>query len=236
MKKYLIIIVLLFQLQAFSEEWKRVYLATYPRSGNHWMRYLIEEATHIATSSAYRDGTPPHLPQRFPWGGYCPDGGYEGMCRYPEEGDIVVIKTHARENDSTILPYQKIIRIVRHPVDSLYSEYVYLGGREDQIPREKLVAGINKWKKFEAFWNTKENVYTFRYEDLLDKPAAVLSDILKIIGYEVTDEDIQRAVSKHPPIGGLLKHLPHFSTSDLELISTSLEVELQKYRYEIPQG
>src|SRR5690348_10906431 len=80
-----------------KEDWsKRVYLATYPRSGNHWVRYLIEEITHIATSSVYCDGDADksHLGKPFPWGGYCPKYGYEGKCRYPTPDDIVVVKTH----------------------------------------------------------------------------------------------------------------------------------------------
>lgn len=52
-----------------TKNWQhRVYLASYPRSGNHWLRYLIEEAKGIATSSVYQDPDPPHLDQVFPWG------------------------------------------------------------------------------------------------------------------------------------------------------------------------
>src|SRR4051812_11514770 len=83
----------IFQL-GFSEQWTRVYLATYPRSGNHWIRYLVEEASHIATSSVYRDPDPLHLKRIFPWGGYCCHHGYEGQCRYPTKKDCVLVKTH----------------------------------------------------------------------------------------------------------------------------------------------
>jgi hypothetical protein len=73
---------------AGMETWNRVYLVSHPRSGNHWVRFLIEEATHIATSSIYRDSalsggvSQPHISEVFPWGGYCADHGFSGDCRY----------------------------------------------------------------------------------------------------------------------------------------------------------
>jgi hypothetical protein len=77
-----------------ADEWNRVYLVSFPRSGNHWVRFLVEEATHITTSSIYRDSDFPHLPTRFPSGGYSVDHGYQGNCRFPEPKDPVLIKTH----------------------------------------------------------------------------------------------------------------------------------------------
>jgi len=77
-----------------QEEWNKVYLASFPRSGNHWVRFLVEEATHIATSSVYRDKDFLHLPEKFPWDGYCTDHGYNGLCRYPTKEDPVLLKTH----------------------------------------------------------------------------------------------------------------------------------------------
>src|SRR5437868_3632292 len=82
------------QSMLFGEEWNVVYLASFPRSGNHWVRFLVEEATHIATSSVYRDQDFPHLKNIFPWGGYSTDQGYDGHCRYPTNDDPVLLKTH----------------------------------------------------------------------------------------------------------------------------------------------
>src|SRR5947209_1600022 len=106
-----------YELEVARNWTSRVYLATYPRSGNHWMRYLIEEATGIATGSTNCDGDPPHLPDPFPWGGYAADHGYEGHCRYPQYGETVVIKTHSPAFDPLPfdhLPYYRTVRVVRH--------------------------------------------------------------------------------------------------------------------------
>lgn len=231
-------------------EWKnRVYLATCPRSGNHWMRYLIEEATHIATSSVYRDHfpDPEHLRDPFPWGGYCVENGYEGQCRYAKPGEPVVIKTHFPTKSAMpfdLQPYVKTVRIVRNPVDSFYSHYtrhIEALKRNNQplpperIPEKTLKRQIADCRKFFIYWDLQPNVMTIRYEDLLEKPEYYLAQVLKYIGYKVTEEDVQRAVAKHPPQGGILKHLYHFTEDDRQLIREQLSSVLQKYEYDIPE-
>lgn len=233
-----------FQL-AFSKEkeWERVYLATYPRSGNHWFRYLIEEATHIATSSVYCDNDPPHMENPFPWGGYCCDHGYNGDCRYPENDEFVLVKTHfpAQEKKVTRFdqcPYYLTIRVVRHPVDSFYSRYVRKYAKESQtqstVPTKRVKEFIDSWSRFQKYWNKKKNVLTIRYEDALANPAAELKKMCNALNYEVTDEDIERAVAKHPPQGYMLKHKEKFTESDLKLISKELRSLMRQFNYTLP--
>ena len=220
----------------------RVYLATYPRSGNHWMRYLIEEATHIATSSVYPDPEPKHLPDPFPWGAYCAPFGYEGECRYPEPGEPVVVKTHYPALDEKPGDFRvsaQTIRVVRHPVDSIYSWYVYKCKRQgqvvqDRIPNHLLVKMIAQWKKFQKYWDQSPNVLTFRYEDLLKQPKKHLKMTLDACGYAYTQEDVNRAISKHPPEGHELKHVAHYTHADLKLIKKELSGLMRKYGYTTP--
>lgn len=233
-----------------ADEWQKVNLATYPRSGNHWMRFLIEEATNIATSSTYRDSDPLHLSTKFPWGGYCPENGYEGNRRYPQPGEIVVIKTHfpflkrfqpSRETKS--------IRIVRHPVDSIYSLYLYLNKQNydiflnqrkleftKEIPKDHLDKFIKTWREFQEYWNDpKLNVFTVRYEDLMTNPVFYFGEIMKAIGYNATPEDIQRACDKYPPQGKPLKHLSSFSKEQLLQINSELQEFMEQFGYSIPE-
>jgi hypothetical protein len=208
----------------------RVYLATYPRSGNHWMRYLIEEATGIATSSVYRDPDPMHLDQIFPWGGYCCAGGYEGHSRYPVEGEPVVVKTHFPVLPMQLfdnLPSDCVLRIVRHPVDSIYSWYVYRQLSynrpvEHYIPRDTLLEGIHAWQLFQSYWDQQQKVITIYYEDMYQNPVDALSSALDAIGYAYTEADVKRAVAKHPPHGGLNKHVMHYQEEDLEFLRQEL--------------
>src|ERR1700722_16390681 len=160
-------------LTGFADDWQRVYLATFPRSSNHWMRYLIEEATHIATSSVYLDPVDrPHLPHLFPWVGYCVDHGYEGHCSYPKADQIVVIKTHfphLEKQAGDERDFVKSIHIVRHPVDCLYSLYLHSQNGHPStpiMPKETLMGFIFSMRTFDDYWTSKDNVLTLRYEDL----------------------------------------------------------------------
>ncbi len=218
-----------------AHKWSRVYLATYPRSGNHWIRYLIEESSGIATSSIGVDLIPPHLKRPFPWGGYCPFRGYEGNRRYPTREDIVVIKTHS-SSDVAHQDFLAAIRIVRHPLDSIYSYYVLRSTQnnrpiEPYIPREFLLFAVQEWKDFQDYWDGKPNVATFRYEDMLTNPFGILKEMLNICHYKCTDADIQRAVDRYPPEGYPLKHLKHYTEEDLDLVFSELGERMKKYGY-----
>ncbi len=225
-----------------SNEWVRVYLATYPRSGNHWHRSLIEEASGIVTSAVYIDKEPLHMTKEFPWGGYCADHGHNGKCRYPVKGESVLVKTHfpSQTNISKFdrLPYHATIRVVRHPVDSIYSRYVKryskAAAASPIIPTNRVKEYIKSWQKFQTYWNKKENVFTFLYEDSLINPGPDLKKMCKILKYKVTSEDIERAVSVHPPIGHPLKHLDKFSKDDLKMIERELGPLMKQFGYSIP--
>lgn len=222
----------------------RVYLATYPCSGNHWMRYLIEEATHIATSSVYQDPDPWHLREAFPWGGYCAPHGYEGGCRYPFAGEPVVVKTHypalvLKQGDLKLSKHT--IRVVRHPVDSFYSWYARKCRRlnkptQEIVPHDLVVKMINQWRNFQKYWDEQPDVYTIRYEDMLANPREYLKNSLDIIGQPYTEADLERALLKHPPFGHELKHLSHFTEEDLHIIRRDLPGLMRKYKYTIPKS
>lgn len=219
---------------------ERVYLASFPRAGNHWLRYLIEEATHISTSSVYHDHDDiKHLKNSFPWGGFSPEHGYKGDCRYAEAGESVVIKTHfpalnPREFDQQ--PYKKTIRIVRHPIDSFYSFYLYVNQdvpKKPRIPFKSLKKYVAMWLNFQKYWDEQPNVITVRYEDLLKYPRYYLKEILTEIYPWVSNADIKRAVVKYPPKGVALRYLEHFNEYDRDYIKSQLNAAMEKCGYEL---
>ncbi len=221
-----------------GDDWDRVYLSTYPRSGNHWIRYLIEEATGVVTTSVYCDGDHPfHDPEKLPCGGYAPINGYEGTRRYPEKGDVVVTKTHypcvwKQEND--LLQYKKTIRIVRHPVDSFYSYFIRTGQQQEpgqKIPETLLLRFMIMWDEFQTFWNEQPNVITIRYEDLLQFPEMFLESILIESGIDFDIEDVLRAVKRYPPEGGALKHISRYDREQLEFIERYLLHHMESFGY-----
>lgn len=238
----------------FADEWRRVYFASYPRSGNHWIRYLVEEASGIATSSVYCDPDPtetPHMKKVFPWGGYCCNHGYEGNRRYPKKSELIFLKTHfpgqenkgQRKSESLTFkettfdrrPYEVAIRLVRHPIDSFYSRYIRVpqGPVQDTVPTYRVKIFNKGWFNFHKYWNKKPNVITFRYEDFLENPFVELKKLLEILEYEVTDEDILRAVNKYPPEGNMLKNRDKFTAGDLKLMEKELEPYLTQFNYKI---
>lgn len=234
----ILVSLFLFFTPSEAKDWsQRFYLATYPRSGNHWMRYLIEDATHIATSSVYPDADPPHLYDPFPWEAFSTDGGYRGDSRYPRPNEPFIVKTHypalgRRSFDRK--PYVAVIRIVRHPIDSLYSWYVYKHRNEElqpTIPRDHLVHMVNAWKRFQDYWDRQPRVLTIRYEDMLGDVEACLKQTLSKVGYKYTRGDLEYAVENNQPRGGILKHLNHFTSDDLHYIQEELGPLMKRYNY-----
>ena len=241
-KTCLLLFFLAFSLSTpfLQADWdKRVYLTSFPRAGNHWVRYLLEEATGIATSSAYcdqaaREYERMHLPTAFPWG-FCPEGGFEGNRRYPTATDIVVLKTHFPLYPAAALDNKTYIRaicLIRHPIDCLYSQYIHSPPR-GRIPSEVMEQFIADWKRFLDYWEGQKEVYVVRYEDLYNSPVSQLTKICTIAGLRVQDRDIKRAVNRYPPRGSVMKYITYFDKADLEEIERRLERYMKIYSYKM---
>ncbi len=246
-KKFFFVLLLfpLFVCTIFAEDYgKRVYLVSYPRAGNHWMRFLIEEATGMATGSVYCDPKEPgrdyeraHLLTPFPWG-FCPDHGFTGTRRYPGKNDFIFLKTHypvivAQTLDNK--PYIKAIRIIRHPIDSFYSHYMRNRPSGERVPMDTLRAFISEFCTFQSYWDAQPNVITIRYEDLYINPQAVFKKVLQQIDNSITDSAIERACETNPPRGGIMKYVQFFDRRDLTLIAHELRDFMAKYNYTIPR-
>ena len=217
-------------------EWNKVYLASFPRSGNHWVRFLVEEATHIATSSTYRDGDFPHLKNMFPWGGYCTDHGYDGNCQYPTTKDPVLLKTHYPFLPQIIDPDPKpAICLIRHPIDAFWSFYVYKqkGKEITKIDKNRLIQLISAWRKFYEFWEEQPGVLFIRYEDLQENTALHLNRILQAAGFVFNQIDIERAITKYPPQGNPLKHMDRYDSEAIDMIRTELADILMRFNYDL---
>ena len=220
----------------FAKEWDKVYLASFPRSGNHWVRFLVEEATHIATSSVYRDNNFPHLPTIFPWGGYCTDHGYSGNCRYPTKADPVLLKTHYPYLPKMIdSDFSSVICLIRHPVDAFWSFHIYKQKTKKliKINKKQLADFIAGWKTFYEFWAKQPNVLFVRYEDLQENTAQYLSSILQTAGFSFSHDDVDRAVAKYPPRGTMLKHIGFYDDESIEIIRSRILDVMNRFGYDL---
>lgn len=237
-KFILIILISITSTFSYADEWKRVYLATYPRSGNHWIRYLIEECTGIATASVYRDVIPLHMENPFEVG-FFPPNGYEQNRIYPTREDIIFIKTHypcMPSNQFDLKKCTKTIRVVRNPIDSFYSAHIYPGNNnlDKKMSIEFIKRHIKTWEYFQTYWNNQEDLLTIRYEDLLKDPLSLLKIILQESGYHCTEDDIERAVRKYPPKNNELQHISHYEQSDIDVIKLELNTLLNQFNYHLP--
>ena len=205
------------------------------------MRYLLEEVTGVSTGSSRCDLFPKHLPKLQPWGGYLCEGGYEGNRKEPTLQDIVVIKSHfpADLKKGDVAPQGKILRIVRHPIDSIYSLYALECKKKSvevilPIPDAFISWSTEAWKRHESYWKNRKT-FTFRYEDLMEFPMHYLQQSTDFYEIKATKEDIERAVLRYPPNGNAsLQHLSKFTKGQLEYIKEKLSILMKEFNYEIP--
>lgn len=212
-----------------------IYLATFPRSGNHWVRYMLEELTGKVTGSVYCDQDHPvHSPIILPMGGYAPDFGYEGCREYPVFGEKFILKTHFPAMGEFQSGHIGAIRVVRNPIDSFYSYAIYEKKiQTGQYFPEALLSGyLKKFQIFQEFWDQETNLLTVRYEDLLKNQKETLIRIAEFLEIEFSDADIERVIKKYPPFGEYLKHKDHFSKKSLNKIRVALRNFLAQYEYD----
>jgi hypothetical protein len=168
---------------------KRVALASYPRSGNTWLRLLIEEATGQMSGTIY--------------------GGNEVIKRSSEG---IVIKTHGWD----AYKYTHAIHLLRNPFDVCVSYYEYskdIYGEKELDWQTFLQRTVSEWRGHTLRWMRAANtmpIHRIKYEDLLLTPETELKALLDWLGFDIPDSNIKQAVEatslkklqkKHPRRG-----------------------------------
>ncbi|BFZ18265.1 hypothetical protein BsWGS_21304 [Bradybaena similaris] len=156
-------------------------LASFPGSGNTWVRYLIQEATGILTGSEYNDT------QLF-------------EDAFPAEGNTststILVKTHGSDY-RTRQRYSRVILLVRHPKDAILSEFnLFLGGGHYSVAPEEAYeqhwrsfseAHASAWYSFHKDWlSYKKPVLVVRYEDVLSNPETQVKRIAEFLQVPIT--------------------------------------------------
>lgn len=151
----------------------RIALASYPRSGNTWMRVLLESATGQLTGSIYKN---------------------DGINSRESHG--VVIKTHAKDS----FRYNKAVVLVRNPFDSIDSYFALKRNyfNDSEIEWEDHVhQAVIDLRQHTLHWKQAScRVLFLRYEDLKTEPSARLREVCDFIGAEVSDESLTTAVEE----------------------------------------
>lgn len=178
-----------------------IWIASYPRSGNTWMRFFL---------------------YHYLWGQ--PDSSEAVANRIPDihktgntldmrgEGTLLV-KTHDLMDEMHWYHQQTqgFIYILRHPKDVLLSCYNFCQMEGDAYPSLESFAeqfirtgGVPKWHIMRAdnwlrhveSWLSLKNYphAVIRYEDMLKRPEKAFEQVLKFLGLEVDQQRLEAAI------------------------------------------
>lgn len=164
----------------------KIYIASYPKSGSTWFRYLL--TIYLTKGKASYEYLNVHIP----------DEHITGRSRFFKR----IIKTHSPYSQT----YKKAIYIVREPKDVLVSYYFHslkFGEFNSNIDDfcNRFIEGrfaFGKWSDHVDSWlNQCENLLVIKYEDLLDDTPYWLNESLIFLGYKKPSKEmIEMAVEK----------------------------------------
>jgi hypothetical protein len=178
------------------------WIASYPKSGNTWLRFLACNLLFGRQESAAA------LNQLVP-------DMHELRQDDPLPAARQVIKTHfSTDRLKSVLPKTAAaVYIVRNPADVMLSNFHYLqrGGDSSTTLSEYVEAfianrgapvwiraGMGSWKENVRGWwqgDLPFPVLKLRYEDMLADPSAGARSLSELLGVKSSEEDIQRAVA-----------------------------------------
>lgn len=180
--------------------WKRhlgiltsdAFLASYPRSGSNWVKFLLLESIL-------------DRPLDFPQSDFLMPyvGNHHNAVPLLRNGGRL-IKTHERYHSV----YPKAIYLTRDPRDVVISEYrlrfnlgQYTGSIDDFIEEflDKGVSGLGNWKEHVTSWleAPKSHILVIRFTDLKKDPEKYIPYMLNFLGIAIQPDAIQRAIANN---------------------------------------
>ena len=160
-----------FKLKVLRQQ--RTALASYPRSGNTWLRFLLESSTGLECGTIYRE---------------------ESIMDRPDRG--LAIKTHRPDS----FKYSRAVHLVRHPLDVLDSYFRWKRDYARQTARywERFARfRIAQWARHTEHWlGAPYPTFLLRYEDLLVDPEGWLTELVAWLGCAADEGAIRKAVKE----------------------------------------
>lgn len=179
-----------------------IYLVSYPKSGNTWLRFLIANTLKIHYK-VQRDVN------FFTINEFIPDVHTtskfmtihsEGLYGNPESPRI--IKSHSPYNKY----YKRVILLLRDPRDVIVSYFYYRQQTFGDIPNSYTLSdfihhkkyGAIAWKKHTESWvktiKSGQMIQPFRYEDFLQNTQEELHRLMNLLGIKVEESTLREAI------------------------------------------
>lgn len=215
-------------------------LASFPSSGNTWVRYLIEGATGIFTGSMYDDTSLMMKGMYGEWMVYNSGMTVVQKSHGFTTGEAMTLDRSARKGHNHLqeLGYQGVV-VIRNPFKALISHrHLDVGGHTGYAPKahflgqgwaEFVTLKIRLWRDFYEDWvksTEPDNIYVTHYELLRDDPVGEMRGILK---YLKIPEDEGRLACLGRNSDGLFKRKPR---RNLELNFDPFTEELRGLIYD----
>jgi hypothetical protein len=165
---------------------KVTWLASYPRSGNTFLRTILWHCFGLRSASVYRNdlGEQEDLKEYIGHIDHDPDGG----IRF-EQNSIPLVKTHKRPKDDNPAIY--VVRDGRAASVSLWHFY------NGKVPLDVIIEGRHKfgtWSNHVLSWAPYErpNTLLLKYEDMVADLPATLNSISRFLDRDVLKREIPK--------------------------------------------
>jgi hypothetical protein len=146
-------------------------LVSYPRTGSHYVRIVIEDITKRPCAPTSFLG----FDKFEPWGFHLHD-------RIVGNGD-----------EGITSGFDKVIYLYRNPVDTIYSHIKYQNESDWRSIAEEYKNHLMRW-----LYNNHDckKMIFVNYDILLDKPIKEFKRILEFMDFSVNDDDLQKSISR----------------------------------------
>jgi hypothetical protein len=150
-------------------------LVSYPRTGSHWLRILVEKYTGIPSAvQSFFDSNPQKI-----WGFHIHDR----------------VVGHWEASEGPTRELKKVIYLYREPVDTIYSQMKYhknlpagWDGSNSPFIAQKVNEYIEEYYNHIKRWifNNQDvsEILIVKYEDLVSKPEQTFEQVLHFLGFE----------------------------------------------------
>jgi hypothetical protein len=174
-----------------------LYLVEFPKSGVTWLCFLMANVNLLLSRDEQRNVT------FFNLHAFIPEVNVSPVLNAPilPFPGFRILKSHAPLN----LDYARMFYLVRDPRDVMASYHAFLnqtgwfsGSLAQVVAHEQF--GIASWIKHVSGWldnvPASRSFALLRYEDLLTNTSGELKALYRLIGFELSDELVARAIER----------------------------------------